>query len=472
MKRLKLGWMRCCCYTIVAIVAFTVLMPSLALSQSKSAAWTSYKSTNGMDVILLPDSKVPLATIVLVAKAGARTETKDINGLTHLWEHMFFKGNARLPDQEAFNKRVRELGIVFNGDTSAEIVRYYFTLPSANLNDGLQFMADAISTPQLDKVELERERKVVLDEYDRSASQPGFELNNIERMLIYGENEHQRNPLGRRGIIASATREQLLRIKSEVFVPANCALIIAGDVDEGQIKAKIAEIFSGWTTPQNWKALPEPQFARQWKPTEVVMRHPTAQNATLQMTFDGPRALTEEKDTFVADALINLLSQRSGKFYKKYMDSGVTLQSGLGYHTQGHSGEIVLYAVAPAANIRKAQSLLLKEPFEWAKPGYFTREQMMDARRQMIVHHKFELNRPSEYAKTLAFWWGTAGLSYLSQYIESVEKVSERDIQEFVKKYLINKSAVTTLLVNEKDAAAHKIEDNSSAFRDRFLKNY
>ena len=74
-------------------------------------------------------------------------------------------------------------------------------------------MADAISTPLLEPNELERERKVVLDEYDRNASQPGFDLFNIERMLIYGNHEYLRNPLGRRPIIEKATREQLLQIK-------------------------------------------------------------------------------------------------------------------------------------------------------------------------------------------------------------------------------------------------------------------
>jgi zinc protease len=150
-----------------------LLLSSLALSFTFSSAASSASSAasglqssfamieqaNGLDLVMVPSSKVPLVTIVLTAKAGSMTETPEINGLTHLWEHMFFKGNKRLPDQEAFMNRVRELGIVFNGDTSAEVVRYYFTLPSAFLDEGLQFMADAIATPLLEQKEMEKERR-------------------------------------------------------------------------------------------------------------------------------------------------------------------------------------------------------------------------------------------------------------------------------------------------------------------------
>jgi zinc protease len=450
----------------------SITLAKTSLAKQTTAAWEVVSTKNGMDAVLMPSAKVPLVTIVLVAKAGARTETRESNGLTHLWEHMFFKGNARIPDQEAFNRRVRQLGIVFNGDTSSEIVRYYFTLPSANLDAGIQFMADAISSPLLEQKELERERKVVLDEYDRNASQPGFQLNNIERMLIYGDKEYLRNPLGRRKIIETATREQLLQIKKDVFVPTNCALIVSGDFNRATLLDSIDQHFSAWTTPKDWTPVNRGPFPEFPKSDEVILTHPQAQNAMLQITYKGPRASIEPKDTYAADALINLLDHRSGKFYKKYQDSGLTLQSALGYHTQGQAGELVTYAMVNAKDLIKTRDLLYAEPAEWLKNDYFSNAQLDDARRKLIITHKFELNKPSEYSKTLAFWWGTTGMNYLSTYRQSVEAVSLIDIQNFVRKYFIGKNRLTTILVNSEDAKTYGIIDNSKPFSDKLLKNY
>ena len=443
-----------------------------AKKQPLEGAWHTFKADNGLEIVAMAAPKVPLVTIVLVSHAGAMTETKESNGLTHLWEHMFFKGNARLPDQEAFNRRVRQLGIVFNGDTSAEIVRYYFTLPSSNIDSGLQFMADAISSPLLADKELERERKVVMDEYDRAASQPGFDLHNIERMLIYGDQEHLRNALGRRSIIERASREQLLQIKSDVFVPANCALIVAGDFDPRTLGGMVNKHFGAWTTPKDWKPLNRGAFPAFPKSEEIVVKHPMAQNTLLQIAFQGPRALVETNDTLAADFLISLLEQRSGRFYKKYIDSGLTLNTALGYHTQGRAGELEIYSMVPSKNAIKTRDLLYQEPNEWLSSSFFSKGQLEDVRRKLIINHKFELNKPSEFAKTLAFWWGTTGMDYLDHYLPAMEKVSIADVQAFIRKYLIGKPRLTTMLINPKDAEQNGIADNSAPYRERFLKNY
>lgn len=429
-------------------------------------------ASNGMPILAVPMSKVPLVTIVLVAKAGAMTELPTSNGLTHVWEHMFFKGNQRIPNQEAFNKRIRQLGITFNGDTSAEMVRYYFTLPSKNLDDGLQFMADAISTPLLEAKELERERKVVLDEYDRNASQPGFDLFNIERMVIYGNQEYLRNPLGRRSIIEKATREQLLQIRDDVFVPANSALIVAGDVNPVKLTEMVNKHFSNWKTPQGWKPVNRGEFPPFPQTTEVVKTHPLAQNVNQQITWKGPRATVEKSDTWAFDILIQLLDHRSGKFFKKYIDSGLTLNSGFSYHTQGQAGELVMFTMTTPENALKARAELLKEPSLWVKPGYFSDSQLEDVRRKLKINYKMELNKPSAYAKTLAFWWAITGLDYYDTYLRSMEKVSIKDVQNVVRKYLIDKPHVSMTLLNPKDADKSKITDNSAPFVDKYLKNY
>ena len=456
------------------LLVFTscLLASSVFAANRSKVPFEVLKASNGMEVLALPMPKVPLVTIVLVAKAGAMTELPETNGLTHLWEHMFFKGNKRLPDQEAFNKRVRQLGITFNGDTSAEMVRYFFTLPSKHIDAGLQFMADAISTPLLEPKELERERVVVLDEYDRNASQPGFELNNIERMVMYGNKEHLRNPLGRRKIVQSATREQLLAIKAEVFVPANCALIVAGDVDPKKLVALVDKHFENWKNPDNWKPVDRGLFPPYPPAVEITKTNPQAQNVTTQITWNGPRVLFEKEDTWAIDVLLQMLQLRSGKFYKKYMDSGLALSSGFSYHTQGHAGELVLYSVTSPENATKAKAELMKEPQEWLKPDYFTKTQLDDVRRSMKISYKMELNKPSAFAKTLAFWWASTGLDYYTGYLPAMERVTMKQVQAVVKKYLIDKPYITTTLLSPADAKTANMPDNSSMYSEKFLKNY
>src|SRR5215204_6060365 len=73
---------------------------------------------NGLQMLVIEDETVPLATIEIVVKNGSYTEDSAFNGLSHMFEHMFFKANRDLPSQEAFLKRIQQLGIVFNGTTS------------------------------------------------------------------------------------------------------------------------------------------------------------------------------------------------------------------------------------------------------------------------------------------------------------------------------------------------------------------
>src|SRR5262245_35239894 len=131
---------------------------------------------NGLTVLVLRNAAVPLVTIEMDVKNGAYTETEEFDGLSHLYEHMFFKANDRIPDQEAYLRRARELGMEWNGTTSEERVNYFFTLHRRNLRPGLEFMNDAIRTPLFRADEMERERVVVLGEYDRAEADPEFHL--------------------------------------------------------------------------------------------------------------------------------------------------------------------------------------------------------------------------------------------------------------------------------------------------------
>src|SRR6185295_15408007 len=129
---------------------------------------------NGLTVLVVENHAVPLVTIEIAAKNGSMTEPPEYNGLSHLYEHMFFKANAKIPSQEQWLARVHELGISWNGTTNTERVNYFFTTTSDHFDDTMVFMHDAIVTPKFDPKELDKERVVVTGEIDRNESNPYY----------------------------------------------------------------------------------------------------------------------------------------------------------------------------------------------------------------------------------------------------------------------------------------------------------
>src|ERR1700744_3499325 len=128
---------------------FCLLLPlTLSAQPQLRQGYFWEKMNNGLEVLVIENSKVPLATIEIAVKNGAYTEGPEYSGLSHLFEHMFFKANKDYPDQEKFMKRTQELGAaIWNGSTDVERVNYFITLGKDSLAPGLRFMNAAIRFP-------------------------------------------------------------------------------------------------------------------------------------------------------------------------------------------------------------------------------------------------------------------------------------------------------------------------------------
>ena len=131
---------------------------------------------NGLEVIILEDHSIPLVTIELAVKNGSYTEPPQLNGLSHLYEHMFFKQNRAIANAEEYLRAIGQMGIAYNGTTREEVVDYYFTTTSPNIRTAMQFMKDATRYPLFDEREFGREKQVVIGEIDRNESNPFFYL--------------------------------------------------------------------------------------------------------------------------------------------------------------------------------------------------------------------------------------------------------------------------------------------------------
>ena len=108
---------------------------------------------NGLHVIVVESHAIPIVTVELDVRNGGFTESPEYAGLSHLYEHMFFKANRTIPNQERYMERLRELGAVWNGTTSEERVNYFVTVGVDSLRPAMQFMEDAIRGPLFDEAD-------------------------------------------------------------------------------------------------------------------------------------------------------------------------------------------------------------------------------------------------------------------------------------------------------------------------------
>src|ERR1700682_2828956 len=162
------------------------------------------KLPNGLEIIVIENDKVPLATIEIAVKNGAFTEDSAFNGLSHLFEHMFFKANNDYPDQEKFLKRTQELGAIWNGTTGDERVNYFFTFNKDSLDAGLKFMNAAIRFPIYRTEDMQKERPVVDGEFQRNESNPFFQLYLACQKKLWGNLVTRKNAIGIHEIINTA----------------------------------------------------------------------------------------------------------------------------------------------------------------------------------------------------------------------------------------------------------------------------
>src|SRR5215813_12130091 len=222
------------------LLALALLTPTFALAEP---AYQIRTLPNGLTVLVAEDPSTPLVTVEIGVKNGSMTESPEYNGLSHLYEHMFFKANAAIPSQEAYFVRTQELGIQWNGTTKTKRVNYFLTTTSDHLADAMVFMRDAIVSPLFDPKELERERVVVTGELDRNEATPGYHFWHTVEKRIWWKYPSYKDPLGSRQTVLHATRAQMQTIQQRYYVPNNSLLVVTGDVRAADIFAQADKLY-------------------------------------------------------------------------------------------------------------------------------------------------------------------------------------------------------------------------------------
>jgi zinc protease len=411
--------------------------------------WT--KLDNGLEVVVIENHKVPLATIEIAVKNGAYTEGPEYSGLSHLFEHMFFKANNDYPTQEKFLKRTQELGAIWNGTTGEERVNYYFTFDKDSLAAGLKFMNAAIRFPIYRKEDMEKERPVVDGEFQRAESDPGFTLWHETQKRLWGDLVTRKNPIGDHNVINTATPEKMMVIKGKYYHPNNSLLVICGDVDH-ELALKMANgIFGSWENSgfNPLEKYPIPEFAPLTSTKYFIKESPLAQTPYMNYYWQGPDFRNDSAGTIVADVFSTVLSLNASKFQQALVDKGLATVAAINYQTLKYVGPISIFLVPNPNKIRAAHEELMNQVKHFADDDYFTSEQLATAKQILERNRIRQLEKPSSQPHQLTYYWCSTSFEYNTDYIKNCMSVTKEDIRQYVNKYLHDKPYVAGMIIND-----------------------
>lgn len=435
-------------------VVSAALLSALCAASAAAQADLPIRDTtlaNGLHVIVVENHAIPLVTVELDVKNGAFTEGPSYAGLSHLYEHMFFKANKTIPSQERYLERLREMGSQFNGTTSEERVNYFITQGTDSLVPALQFMEDAIRGPLFLQDELVRERPVVLGEFDRGEANPYFHLGRgIDTLLWTPAFFNRKNPIGNRDTIIATPPEKMRTIQDRFYIPNNTALILAGDVTPAKGFRLAAQVFGDWPRGGDPFSSPVPNPPPLTERKSVIVEQPV-RSVALWIRWHGPSVGTDPEATYAADVLSTVLANPTSQFQKRLVESGLGFAATLNYYTLNHVGPITVFAQTTPEKVLDMERAILQEVARFTDSTYVTQDQLSAAQKQLGIQALYEREQPSEWAHTVGFWWSVASLDYYRTYVPNMQKVSRSDLARYARKYLAGKPFVAGAMLSPQD---------------------
>lgn len=203
---------------------------------------TTYtKLSNGVRVLLVPMAGVESVTTMILVKTGSRNETEEQAGISHVLEHMVFKGTKKYPSPMAIAEAVDGIGAEQNAFTSKEYTGYYITSAAQHMPLALDIQSEMLTVPLLPQDDLTREREVIVEEINMYEDQPMSKAGEEFENLMYAGSSLGREIIGTKETVRATTSEHLRSYLGNWYYGGNVLVVVAGKIADKSEVTKLIE---------------------------------------------------------------------------------------------------------------------------------------------------------------------------------------------------------------------------------------
>lgn len=198
---------------------------------------------NKTRIITIPMKNTEAVTFLVLVGTGSKYETKEINGVSHFLEHMFFKGTKKRPDTLNIAETLDRVGGEYNAFTSKEVTGYWAKVASQHQEIALDWISDIFLNSKLEEKEIEREKGVILEEINMYLDTPTAYIGELWEKLLYQDQPAGWRVLGEKENILKLNREKLAGYLKNHYSSLNTIICVAGDINRRIIEEKIKKCF-------------------------------------------------------------------------------------------------------------------------------------------------------------------------------------------------------------------------------------
>jgi len=403
---------------------------------------------NGLRILTQAMPHTRSVSVGFYIGVGSRYETDGDIGAAHFIEHMLFKGTPRRPSPQAVAQEIEGRGGYLNAQTGRESTVYWVKIAQPQFAISLDLLCDMVRCPLFDADEMEKERRVIVEEMNMTQDQPDTLLSLTIDEVCWPDHPLGHDIAGSPTSIAAMARGGLLTFKERSYSPLNMVISVAGKAEHQEVVDQVEGFLGDWrgpAAPQYQPAPPEPDAPR------LAMRSKDTEQAHLVLRVPGlPRT---HPDRFALGLLSTILgdgmSSRLFLELRERLGLAYAVDSSLSYFSD--TGTVEAYAALDPGNVPLAAEVILRE---WrrlqqeAVPGDEMNRAKEFTKGRLLLHMEDSLS--------VASWWGQQELlreeaMTVDEVTAAVEAVTVEDVQRLANSHFRSQPLSIALVGPEDD---------------------
>ncbi len=405
------------------------------------------KKMEGGPTLLVKERKGhPIVAVNFWIATGSVNEEPALNGISHFYEHIFFKGTDRYPSGE-MDRQVKAMGGYNNAATSYEFTHYFIVSPKWHLRKSMDLLADATVNPSIREEDVEKERMIIREEIRRRDDNPNAKLFTLLQEEMFKGTPYSLPILGKEESLKNIGVEDLESYFKEHYGLSNLTITVVGDVEAEEAEGALEEILS-----KELQAERECATSVTFEPNRLNRNRDRFESKDINQIYAAVGFQTpgmREKELLPAFEIAAMIlgGSKSSRLYRRMLEREKLVSAISSWHMElRNAGLFGIDTIFRPGRERQVNQILFEEINDIIEKG-IEEEELARSKRMLRSGFLYENETNAALSGTMGYYEiGFGDASIAMEYLQALENITREDVSRVMKDYIVDQPFVRVVV--------------------------